>query len=482
MKINLVIPLLFRHAIAASRTFTDDLGVKHEIAMDKPKIVTWAHTAVTLSHYGLTDEQLLGTYGEHANSGSDLDFEKPELGSSFPADPTAEEIRFLQSVVNLSPGCGAEYCTEFNQEYLENVKPDLFILHGYRQSPWAIASHVQNITDFMGRPPIYIELSAHGEDCKNENVTSCYGKSMIEIIERYNELAEFLDFDTPSKLDEDYARLCASAETFTKQMKGAQEKGIRTMAAYLTTGTSYFATPVDDMVLRMFEELGMPIMHVGGCTNETTCKYEYFWEYIPIDEYFNSCEEGQNLTDCNANTLYPVDFWLYDHRTTLTVQNEDFATAFPDQAILKKQYASWPIGGRLITPDHASRILDTVGKAMEGAERIYDATACVPDVDVVSLTHRQSHALGGLPGGSYACYGSGEYHNTDYYKGCSDSEADKEADKEVVDKEADKEADKEVVKKVDDEVAGSSESSASSLVMGSLAVFISSFISLFPTL
>ena len=53
MKINVVIPLLFRHAIAASRTFTDDLGVKHEIAMDKPKIVTWAHTAVTLSHYGM---------------------------------------------------------------------------------------------------------------------------------------------------------------------------------------------------------------------------------------------------------------------------------------------------------------------------------------------------------------------------------------------------------------------------------------------
>ena len=65
-----------------------------------------------------------------------------------------------------------------------------------------------------------------------------------------------------------------------------------------------------------------------------------------MDEYFNSCGEGQNLTECNSNTLYPVDFWLYDHRTTLTVQNEDFATAFPDQAILKKQYASWPIGGK----------------------------------------------------------------------------------------------------------------------------------------
>ena len=36
----------------ATREYTDALGVKHTTDKDKPKIVTWAHRAVSMSHYG----------------------------------------------------------------------------------------------------------------------------------------------------------------------------------------------------------------------------------------------------------------------------------------------------------------------------------------------------------------------------------------------------------------------------------------------
>merc|ERR1712194_100167 len=95
------------------------------------------------------------------------------------------------------------------------------------------------------------------------------------------------------------------------------------MPAYLSTGTSYFAHATDDMVLRMLEELGMPIMHPGSCPNKDACTFEYFWEWIPIGEYFQSCTDAQKenleFEACNKDPLYPVDFWLYDHWTTQVV-------------------------------------------------------------------------------------------------------------------------------------------------------------------
>jgi len=162
--------------------------------------------------------------------------------------------------------------------------------------------------------------------------------------------------------------------------------------------------------LRMVEELGMPIMHVGACTNSKICSHDYFWELLPIQEYFTDCLEGKYSESCNNNTLYPVDFWLY--RTTMTVTSEDFALAFPDKAIIAKQYHHWPIGGRLITPYHAAEILDTLGPSLLEADRLHPTTNCTP-VDVSSIGHRTS----GLEGGAYACYDA-QYHNSKYLSNC----------------------------------------------------------------
>merc|ERR1712048_760709 len=164
-------------------------------------------------------------------------------------------------------------------------------------------------------------------------------------------------------------------------------------------------------VLRMFEELGMPIMHNGACTNKTVCPDNYFWEYVPKEEYFNSCD-GEITEGCNDNVLYPVDVWLYDHRTTNSVTNADFKLAYPDKAIIAGQLEFWPIGGRLVTPFHAAKILDIVGPTVSGAKRLHAATQCT-NADVSSKAHKTT----GLAGGEYACYAE-DTHNEAYFKRC----------------------------------------------------------------
>jgi len=328
-------------------------------------------------------------------------------------------------VDNLSPGCEetAGFCTEFDQDALEDYvdRLDFFVVQGYRQSPWAIADLIPNITAIIGEDKlVYTELSQVGDDCAEDNHVNCYGKSMIDVIEQYVELSEFLNLPRPTRLDQDLKALCSSAENFQKEMQKAHSKGIRAMPAYLTTETSYIASAKDDMVLRMMEELGAPIMHPGKCPDEELCPFDYFWEWLPLEQYFVSCNDGVVNTNCGKTPLYPVDVWLYDHRTKQVVQSPDFQAAFPDQAILKQQLAFWPIGGRLITPFHAAQILDLVGPEISGAERLHPTTECRANVDVTSESHRTS----GLGGGEFACY-QDEFHNSKYFQQCSSATANR---------------------------------------------------------
>jgi hypothetical protein len=174
------------------------------------------------------------------------------------------------------------------------------------------------------------------------------------------------------------------------------------------------------MVLRMFEELGMPILHIGKCED---CSLSYFWETIPTDSYFSSCSEEQinatDYADCNEDPLYPVDVWLYDHRTRATIANEDFSVVFPDKAVLAGQAVEWPIGGRKITPAHAAEILNSVGPLIAGFDRLHEETACVFDIDVTSVAHRQS-GIGGIGAGAgeYVCHRP-ENHNSKYFQACA---------------------------------------------------------------
>jgi len=407
---------------AAARSFTDSRGDTFTTDKDKPTLVTWAHTAASLHSYGLDGTQLLGTYGEYINDGSDFDFTQPEMGSSFPADPDADELALLKDSINLSPGCEetAGYCVELDIAKLAELSPDFMLIHGYRHSPWGIANIIENITaaGFPEDRIIFNEVSmAMGPDAKNctdEHHKDCYGRSMIDQIETFLELADFLNLDKPAELEGEIEDLCVAATNFAANMKKAQEKGVRALAAYLVpTGTSYFAHVTDDPVLRMMEELGAPIIHPGACTN---CTSEYYWEWIGAKDYFNQCTADQiddfKMAECNDETLYPVDFWLYDHRTTPTVLSDEFAEAYPDQAIQRGQLGMWAIGGRKMSPGHAATILNNVGDKFAQSDRIYAETKCTP-ADVSSVPHRTT----GLGPGEYACYDE-SFHNEKYFKNC----------------------------------------------------------------
>lgn len=205
------------------------------------------------------NDQIIGTYGEYGNSGSDLNFSDFSQPSSFPADPTPDELAWLTTTTNLSPGCLAQWCQEFDLDALGELMPDFVMLHGYRESAWAISSFVPAI-EALGIPIIYNEISlepvVEGDECTVGNEGNCRGKSMIEVIEQLESVAEFLGHDIPESVQEDKALMCEAAHQFSEYAEAAHDAGVRVLAGYLSLGTSYIADPRHDMVLRMFEELG----------------------------------------------------------------------------------------------------------------------------------------------------------------------------------------------------------------------------------
>jgi len=152
---------------AQERTYTDDLGVTHRTTLDKPKVVTFAHTAVSLFDYGFDVSQLIG-YGEYVVTGSDYDFNNPEQTSSYNADPEPADLAKLQTVTNLSPGCAQKpgYCTEFNSTTLVDLDPDFLIVHGYAHNPWGFANFTQQVLSvFPQNKIIYNDISLEGSEC-----------------------------------------------------------------------------------------------------------------------------------------------------------------------------------------------------------------------------------------------------------------------------------------------------------------------------
>jgi len=239
---------------------------------------------------------------------------------------------------------------------------------------------------------------------------------MIEVIRQFEELALALGVTQPESLKEDKLAMCKAAVDFSAAAKTASVKGVRMLPGYISSGldkTSYIANPSNDMVLRMFEELGAPILHNHKCSD---CEGDYFWEYLPNTEYFQSCSEGDtSAANCNESPLYPVDLWLYDHRISSKIISDNFD--FPDKAIQQNQYAPWAIGyeGLAVSYKTAANILKSVTAPMANAERIYPATDCT-NIDVTSVSHKTV----GLSPGEYACYNEDFYVTG--YKDCASLE------------------------------------------------------------
>lgn len=347
-------------------------------------------------------------YGQWGNEASDLDLSDPESGSSFPKDPTPEELQFLASTTNLSPNCptGAR-CNEIDTDLLRQVDADYVLTLGYRHQVRYIGDYVKEIEDIIGKPVIYLDVSQTGPDCKPGKEDRCYGKSMIDLIHQIEKLAFAMGISPPASLERDRQNLCEASAAFREAAKKAHLRGVRAMAAYIVPGedeSTHLANPPDDMVLRMFEELGMPLMHVE-CDlkpNEETCPLGFFWETVA----------NTNMTNFQGTGVpkYPIDFWLYDDRITLTVLDPKFGTEiYPNKAFREGQYAYWPIGGGSLSYRHAAEILNIVTPSIASAQRLYEPTGCEDGVDVSGVAHRTV----GLDGGEYACYDE-RYHREEY--------------------------------------------------------------------
>jgi len=416
LKLIFVQVLLFRTTATSAGSFKDDLG-KEFTFNGKPKIVCPADIALTLRDFGMTEEQIVGTYGSWVTTGSDLDFDKLSEGSTLPADPSPDELKWLDTkVVNLSPDCKNNVrCKTFKLDTLKTVDPEYVILWGYTQSPFAIdADLIANMTE-MGYETVYIEISqnaghGNGTVCKGDLVNGCFGKSMVEVAERWEKLTVALGTTLPESVQVDKKLMCEAAAKFTEASKEAHERGVRVMAQYPTETSISIANPVADVVLRMFEELGMPIMHPGGlCKDEDgePCYHSYFWESVPRDSYFSDCDPSSG--DCVDKMLYNVDMVLYDHRLTVKLQNATNIDRLGDPALKQGQMAYWPIGGRPHTYRHATEILNLVTPELKKAKRIHSRSDCTKNIDVSSTEHRETS----LMKGQYACFNP-EFHNEDY--------------------------------------------------------------------
>lgn len=217
------------------------------MALLLPLALCFSDILIIILIAGLTNEQLIGTYGEYAIEKSDIDFNSPEQASSYTGDPEPEDLARLQTVTNLSPACAEKpgFCTDFNLTRLLELDPDFLIVHGYGESPWGFRNFAEVTDSFPKERIIFNDISLEGEGCSNH--TKCFGKSMIDIIEQYRELSKFLGFDEPATFEEDLKDLCTAADAFTSQMEVAQNNGVRAMAANLARSTGYFASPNSDV-------------------------------------------------------------------------------------------------------------------------------------------------------------------------------------------------------------------------------------------
>ena len=398
-------------------SFVDDVGVKHTWTKAQPKIVAGTFDAIALLHMGMDPNQIIGTFGERGTSGSNVNgyyhdgnsadhgdhASAPYDRSNFPMDPTAEERTMLAAMLDLSPGCSATnyWCAEFKHSILDvNGWPDL-IIEGAAHGPWFKSPELEAAAAARGIPIIRLTRSYDTEDAPN--------KGFIEIVLRFEELARALGVsDVSEATADDKAALCAEIAAFKPVAFDSQLRGVRALAAYLPFGANasngdigaYVATPEENPVLVMLEELGMAILHSDAPRGG--------WEtFSPAS---GTGMSATNLMSTGARTSgrvkvpYPVDFWLYDSRVTLDFTSDAFAAAWPHPAVVAGQYAAWASGGRLYSYRHAVSILADVRAKLAVAQKLS------PIETTCTITYfGEEYRSEGFAPGQYACYNPVSY-------------------------------------------------------------------------
>ena len=443
--------------------FVDDFGTVHTWTQAQPKIIAQAFDALTLMHMGMDPSQIIGTYGERAVEGSNLNVleganafsgehfyqvhgdhaSSTHDPSLFPTDPTPEEQAMLAQMLDLSPDCSSTnfWCSHFDHTLLDaNGWPDLIIEGGYHQH-WAWTDEF--LANASARNIPIVRLTDRWSN--DEKPAS---KSLIEVAQRFEELAHALGVsDVSAATAHDKAELCAEIEAFKPVALEAQMRGVRAMAGNMPVGQAspngniggWLMSPDQDPSLVMLQELGMPIMHTDiPLLHPPNDDHWYEWlispawgpGYNPTDELGMSATNLMSTggrTSGRVKVPYPVDFWLYDQRVGLDFTSDSFADSWPHPAVVADQYARWPHAGHSASYRHAATVLREVREKLAVAENLHpeleiSCTAVIRDEEPADFGHAHGGGGGGGQGsqlsssspinlapGQYACYNPVSY-------------------------------------------------------------------------
>lgn len=404
-------------------TFEDDRGHEHTWDSDKKARVCLRAGVggLSLHQLGMQADQLVCYWGLWGIRGSDFDPEDPSKGSIYPeADPTADEADFFEGAINMSPGCwkNPRGCFRWDYELMSNVtglvESDqvdfiLFIDNGND-------GHMKEMEAEKGIKAIFVDtFYDKNPACRAANYTildesKCYGRSMIDIVQRIEELAIFLgvDVDVP-KQEKAKQEACDAATAFSVAMKEAHQRDMRIKVSILGT-REYPADsglnvpyardfdPISLWVPRTLEELGAPLLH-GGTYNKTAGENRD----VVVDDFFPDCAAGQIDDACKDNTYHPVDFWLIDSRSYLVLEDWLNLNLFPDPAISARQFSYYPRNDGALSYRMIANLLKMYGEKISAADKVSkaDPGECKPVDPKSSEIISKS---GGLGLNDFICY------------------------------------------------------------------------------
>jgi len=179
---------------------------------------------------------------------------------------------------------------EFNMTVFHELKPDLLVTGMFGNGGlWYVPADNRAEVE-ANVPTVGIQLQ---------------GRGVQECTYRFQALAEAIGATLPAEVDSQRISMLAAEVEFSKAAAAAHKLGVRIMAYAGYPSTVYIGSPTEDPTLRMFEELGAPLIHhksssmiadhLSDCEG-TFCPY---WESVPWSEF------GK----------YPADAVLFDTRT-----------------------------------------------------------------------------------------------------------------------------------------------------------------------
>jgi hypothetical protein len=216
-------------AQGAARTFTDDAGVTHT-TRGQPTFITDVQDALSLVHYGVHHQQVHATYGSRFQSGSNgridgtpmyangnqatfgVDHNVADYDPSlFPVDPNAMEMAALAQAPNLSPGCiagGAFWCTEFDMSPANATAgtpagPAKVILDDIGWPDFLIAGAAAYAQYYAHNAEVNAAAEAAGTKTiliTRADPATGLTRGLVEMAEKYEELATFLGADAAGRL------------------------------------------------------------------------------------------------------------------------------------------------------------------------------------------------------------------------------------------------------------------------------------------